>query len=131
MASSIELGYQALKKRFPKKKLFVIFQPHQINRIVLWRKDFEKALNTYDQVIIYDIYAARENLSELTKKIPALKNIKNLNELGEHFADVCWGSYTTDFSTITKAIEQTKNDSIIVIYSAGDIDYRIRNYLKK
>ena len=73
MASSINLGYLALKAKFPKKKLFVIFQPHQINRIVTGRKDFEKALKPYDKTIIYDIYAARENLADLVKKIPALK----------------------------------------------------------
>jgi len=62
MASSIDFGYEALKKKFPKKKIFVIFQPHQINRIILGRKDFQQALKKYDQVMIYDIYAARENL---------------------------------------------------------------------
>ncbi len=133
MASSIELGYQALKKKFPKKKLFVIFQPHQINRIVLWRKDFQKALKKYDQVIIYDIYAARENIKDFIDHHAFIKkeHIKTLNNLGNHFAKVCWGIYTTDFAVITKAIEQTKNDTIIVIYSAGDIDYKVRNYLRK
>ncbi len=131
MASSIKFGYKALKKKFPKKKLFVIFQPHQINRIVTGRKDFQKALKKYDQVMIYDIYAARENLSELVKKIPTLKNIKTLNNLGDHFADACWGIYTTDFSLITKHIEETKKNTIIIVYSAGDIDYKIKKFLKK
>jgi UDP-N-acetylmuramate--alanine ligase len=81
MASSINLGYMALKEKFPNKKILVIFQPHQINRIITGRKDFTKAIKKYDEAIIYDIYAARENLSELVKKIPALKNIKTLEEL--------------------------------------------------
>lgn len=68
MASSIEFGYMALKHKFPGKKLFVIFQPHQINRIVIGRKDFQKTLQKYDHVMIYDIYAARENLQEIIKK---------------------------------------------------------------
>lgn len=131
MASSIDFGYMALKYKFPGKKLFVIFQPHQINRIVTWRKDFQNALKKYDQIMIYDIYAARENLSDLTKKIPELKKIKNLNDLGEHFANACWGIYTDTFEHITKAIEQTKKDTIIVVYSAGDIDYKIRKFLGK
>jgi UDP-N-acetylmuramate-alanine ligase len=89
MASSIELGYQALKHKFPGKKLFAIFQPHQINRIVTGRTDFQKALKNYDTVVIYDIYAARENLQELVKKIPTLKNITTLKALGDKFADAC------------------------------------------
>jgi UDP-N-acetylmuramate-alanine ligase len=89
MASSIEFGYMALKHKFPNKNFFVIFQPHQINRIITGRKDFQKALKNYDQVIIYDIYAARENLSDLTKKIPSLKDITTLSQLGNTFSETC------------------------------------------
>lgn len=128
MASSIEFGYQALKKKFPKKKLFVIFQPHQINRIVLWRKDFQKTLKNYDQVMIYDIYAARENIKDFIDHHTFIKkeNIKTLNDLGNHFAKECWGTYTTNFSVITKEIQKAQKDTVIVIYSAWDIDYKIR-----
>lgn len=99
MASSIQFGYMALKHKFPDKKLFVIFQPHQINRIILGWKDFEKALKAYDKVIIYDIYAARENIKDFVDKQAFIKkeNIKTLNDLGNHFAKVCDGTYTTDF----------------------------------
>jgi len=133
MASSIEFGYMALKHKFPGKKLFVIFQPHQINRIVLWRKDFQKILKKYDQVMIYDIYAARENIKDFISHHAFIKkeHIKTLNDLGNHFAKECWGTYTTDFSVITKEIQQTQKDSIIVVYSAGDIDYKLRKYLGK
>lgn len=131
MASSIQLGYEALKQKFPDKKIFVIFQPHQINRIVTWRKDFENALKKYDQIMIYDIYAARENLSDLTKKIPALKNITTLPQLGNTFAEACEWIYTDKFEHITKAINSTKKDTIIVVYSAGDIDYQLRKFLGK
>lgn len=128
MSSSIDFGYMALKQKFPDKKLFVIFQPHQINRIVTWRKDFEKALKQYDKVIIYDIYAARENLTELVKKIPALHEIKNLKALWDKFATACGGIYTDQFDNIITEINETKKDTLIVIYSAGDIDYKIRRW---
>jgi UDP-N-acetylmuramate-alanine ligase len=123
----------ALKHKFPSKKLFIIFQPHQINRIVLWRKDFQKALKKYDQVIIYDIYAARENIKDFIAHHAFIKkeNIKTLNDLWNHFAEVCWWTYTTDFSLITKHIEETKKNTIIIVYSAGDIDYEIRRRLRK
>lgn len=133
MASSIELGYLALKHKFPGKKIFAIFQPHQINRIVTWWKNFQKELKKYDKVMIYDIYAAREKIKDFITHHAFLReeHIQNLNDLGDRFAKKCEGSYTTDFSHITKEIEQTKNDTIIVIYSAWDIDYKIRKYLAK
>ena len=90
-------------------------------------------MKNYDQVMIYDIYAARENIKDFIEHHAFIQkeNIHTLEDLGNHFAKVCWGTYTTNFEVITKAIEQAKNDTIIVIYSAGDIDYKIRKYLKK
>jgi UDP-N-acetylmuramate-alanine ligase len=45
----------------------VIFQPHQIKRILLGRDDFIDAIKPYDKAIIYDIYAAREDVTEKTE----------------------------------------------------------------
>ena len=131
MASSIELGYLALKKKFPGKKLFVIFQPHQINRIVIGWEDFQRTLKKYDKVMIYDIYAARENIKDFIEHHAFIKkeNTRTLNDLGNHFAKICGGTYTTDFSVIIKEIEQTEKNTIIVIYSAWDIDYSLRRRL--
>ncbi len=133
MASSIEFGYMALKHKFPNKKIFVIFQPHQINRILTWRKDFQKALKKYDNILIYDIYAARENIKDFVDHHAFIKkeNIHTLNDLGNHFAKECWWKYTDDFSVITKEIQKAQKDSVIVIYSAGDIDYKVRKFLGK
>lgn len=130
MASSIQLGYMALKAKFPDKKLMVIFQPHQINRIVTGWTDFINAMQPYDHKIIFDIYAARENLQQLTQQIPALKNIHTIKELGEKFASACTWTYSEDFATICSTIQQADKNTIIVIYSAGDIDYKLRQYLK-
>lgn len=131
MASSIEFGYMALRHKFPGKKLLVIFQPHQINRIVTGRKDFVKILNKYDTTVIYDIYAARENLQELIKKIPTLKGIKNIQQLWNNFAEACWWTYIDTFESITKVIQKAEKDTVVVIYSAGDIDYKLRKFLEK
>jgi UDP-N-acetylmuramate--alanine ligase len=123
----------ALKHKFPNKKIFVIFQPHQINRILTWRKDFQKALKKYDNILIYDIYAARENIKDFVDHHAFIKkeNIHTLNDLGNHFAKECWWKYTDDFSVITKEIQKAQKDSVIVIYSAGDIDYKVRKFLGK
>lgn len=133
MASSIEFGYMALKNKFPGKKLCVIFQPHQINRILIGRKDFVKTLKKYDNILIYDIYAAREDIKDLIHHHTFLEdmNIKTLKDLGTAFARACGGKYITNFSVITEAIQQIQKDSIIVIYSAGDIDYKLRKSVGK
>lgn len=131
MASSIAWGYAALKEKYPNKKLFVIFQPHQINRILLGRNDFVKAIKPYDKAIIYDIYAARENIQELIQKFqsihPGLNESMSLNDLWNMFAKECWGDYLTDIKDIVKEIKACDWETVIVIFSAGDIDYGLRS----
>ena len=133
MASSIELWYMALKQKFPGKKLWVMFQPHQINRIVTGWKDFVKTLQKYDNILIYDIYAAREDIKDFIIHHEFLKkeHIKTLNDLGNHFAKECWGKYTTNFLVVTKEIQKAQKDTVVVVYSAGDIDYKLRKFLEK
>lgn len=128
MASSIKIGFEALKTKFPDKKITAIFQPHQINRIFTWRDDFVQSFQWYDEVIIYDIYAARENLEnfDFSKR---WENIHNIDELWKIFAKACWWLYTNKRSDIEKQINQSDNNHIIAIFSAGDIDYEVRTKL--
>jgi UDP-N-acetylmuramate-alanine ligase len=82
MASSIKYCHQTLQEKYPQKKITAIFQPHQINRILRERNDFQKSLKVYDDIIIYDIYAARENLAQQLENFKHLK-IKNANTMSE------------------------------------------------
>ena len=99
MASSIHIGFQALKNKFPEKKLVAIFQPHQITRIFTGRDDFVQSFKGYDEVIIYDIYAARENLQDFDFSRRG-ENIHNITELGTTFAKACGGIYIEKRNTL-------------------------------
>lgn len=128
MASSIAIGYKALKQKFPDKKIIAIFQPHQINRIFTWRDDFVESFKWYDRVIIYDIYAARENIEnfDFSKR---WENIHNIDELWNTFAKACWWIYTNKRSDIETIINNSDSNHIVAIFSAGDIDYEVRTKL--
>jgi UDP-N-acetylmuramate--alanine ligase len=132
VASSLKIGWQTLKEKFPEKNIICIFQPHQIHRILQGRNEFPKALATYNQTFIYDIYAAREDFDESTKNFHPdnYKQPTNINELGEIFAQHCKSTYLKTFNEVEKIIEKAGANDIIVIYSAGDIDYYLRKYLK-
>lgn len=129
MASSIKLCYEAVKNKYPDKKITAIFQPHQINRVLRERDDFQKALKLYDNVIIYEIYAARENLVEQLENFKHLQieNAQTIQELWNIFAKNCGWTYTEDINDILKTISIWKNNEIITIFSAWDIDFLIRN----
>ena len=131
VASSIELWYKALKEKYPNKKIVCIFQPHQIHRILVWWEDFPEALKLYDESYIYDIYAAREKIEDFSnEEIFKDLNLKSVEDLWNAFAKHCWNTYLKEFSEIENIIENADWNSIIVVYSAGNIDYKLRQYLE-
>ena len=131
VASSIKLGLEGLRQHFPGKKFHLVFQPHQINRIVTGRDDFKESMQGYESITIYDIYAAREHLEDLVQKIPMLHGVQSIHELGERFATFCGGTYIDTEADIIDMIEKVPGDEYIIIYSAGDIDFKVRKYLLK
>jgi UDP-N-acetylmuramate--alanine ligase len=138
VASSLVVGLEALREKFPDRKITCIFQPHQMHRILQGWEEFPKALSGYDETFIYNIYAARENFRKITEdfnKITGdfgrLQKISSIEELGEMFAEHCGSAYLKTFDEVEKVIKKAEKDSIIVVYSAGDIDYELRQYLNR
>ena len=130
VASSIELWYKALKQKFPDKKLICIFQPHQMHRILVGWNEFPDALKLYDESYIYDIYAARENIEDFAnEEIFKDLNLKSVEDLGNAFAKHCGNTYLKEFSEVENVITKSDWNSIIVVYSAGNIDFKLRQYL--
>jgi UDP-N-acetylmuramate-alanine ligase len=50
--------------------------------------------------------------------------------LGNAFAKHCGNTYLKDFSEVENVIEKSDWNSIIVVYSAGNIDFKLRQYLE-
>ena len=90
-------------------KIWVVFQPHTYSRTKALLDDFVVALSKYDNVIVTDIYAAREkNTIGITAKAITDK-IKNAR-------------YISDFSEISEHLKaNVKPDDIILTMGAGTI----------
>ena len=130
VASSIELWYKALRERYPDKKIICIFQPHQIHRILVWWNEFPNALKLYNESYIYDIYAARENIEDFSNEdIFKDFNLKTIEDLGNVFSKHCGNTYLKEFWEVENVIENSDWNSVIVVYSAWDIDFKLRKYL--
>ncbi|MCL2246665.1 MAG: UDP-N-acetylmuramate--L-alanine ligase [Lentimicrobiaceae bacterium] len=70
----------AVKKSFPAKKLTGIFQPHLYSRTRDFAKEFAHALDVLDEIILLDIYPAREQpIAGITSHF-LLSLIKNENK---------------------------------------------------
>jgi D-alanine--D-alanine ligase len=58
--TEIEAGIQALRQRFPGRRLVVVYQPHLYSRTRDLLPEFAAALDLADEVVLTDIYPARE-----------------------------------------------------------------------
>lgn len=127
MASSLQLGYRALCKKYPDKKIITVFQPHQLRRVVTERDAFVDILKQSDETIIYAIYAAREKIEDY-KDFEIFQNMSELSidKAGELFAKEAGWIYIKDFEILWEKLGHYTNEVVVVVYSAGDVDYLIR-----
>jgi len=56
----INAVFQAIKEVYPSKKILAIFQPHLYSRTRDFVDDFAKSLSQFDEILLLDIYPARE-----------------------------------------------------------------------
>jgi len=58
--SEIDSVFKTIKTFYPKQKNCVVFQPHLFSRTRDFMNDFKTTLSKFDEVILMDIYPARE-----------------------------------------------------------------------
>ncbi|NBS18437.1 MAG: UDP-N-acetylmuramate--L-alanine ligase [Flavobacteriia bacterium] len=113
----IKVVWQTLKEFYPNKKNLVVFQPHLFSRTHDFKEQFAQVLDLFDEIVLLDIYPAREKpISGVTSQTIAdrMKNKKRSMIPRELF-----------FETV-----QNSNADLVVILGAGDIGNLVQK-LKK
>ena len=76
----INAVYKAVKELYPTRKNLVIFQPHLFSRTRDFLEGFAESLSQFDEVILLDIYPARELPIEGITSGLLLEKINNSNK---------------------------------------------------
>jgi UDP-N-acetylmuramate--alanine ligase len=121
--TEIKVTLKAAREKFPHKKIWCIFQPHQYQRTFYLFKDFVKVLRQaqdklfVDKLIITDIYdvAGREQ-KNIKKKVNSKKLIKEINRPS--------AVYLPKKGIINYLKKNLKGREVVIIMGAGDI-YKI------
>lgn len=58
--TEINAVHQAVRELYPGKKVLAVFQPHLFSRTKDFADDFAKSLSQFDEVLLMEIYPARE-----------------------------------------------------------------------
>ncbi len=78
--TEINAVFQAVTELYPNQKVLAIFQPHLFSRTKDFIDDFAKSLSQFDEVILLDIYPARELPMEGVTSSWLLSKIENSNK---------------------------------------------------
>lgn len=105
----IKASISSIKSLYPDKKISVIFQPHLFTRTRDFAKEFAKSLSLADEVILLDIYPARE--------LP----IKGVS------SEIIFKDITSKEKTLCKkedllSLLENKKFEVLITLGAGDID---------
>lgn len=96
--TEVKVTLEVAKKR-AHNKIWCVFQPHTYTRMKVFREDFARSLSLADEVIVADIYAAREkdpgdiHAQDLVQSIHSLGNkaiyINNFDNITTHLLEHC------------------------------------------
>lgn len=110
--TEIEATANALKNKTYHES-WVVFQPHTYSRTSNLLDDFAKVLTNFDNVIVTDIYAARE---VNTYNISSKNLVDKIHSLGKD------AIYLSSFDDIVNYLkENVKNDDIVLTLGAGTV----------
>ena len=110
--TEIKATYNSLKNK-KYNKSWVIFQPHTYSRTKTLLNDFAKALINFDNIIILDIYAAREKNTYNISSKDLVNEIKNLGKDAK---------YIPNFEECAKYVKNNiKDNDIVITLGAGTV----------
>ena len=78
--TEINAVHQAVRELFPNQKICAIFQPHLFSRTKDFAADFAKSLSKFDEVLLMEIYPARQLPIEGITSSWLLEKIENKNK---------------------------------------------------
>ncbi len=116
--TEIKATLQALKEKYPKKKIICVFQPHQQDRLNRLFKEFIGAFDGADKTILYPLYRVKGRDTIGKSSADLVKAINRSNVI-----------YADNFKKVLEFIKaDLKSNNVIVFMSAGDLDSKIRDY---
>lgn len=109
--TEIKATLAAARTRYPKRRLWAVWQPHTYSRTKALFQDFVGSFKDADEVIVTEIYAAREPREDFSAaqivaamKHPSTRFIASLDE------------------TIECLLKNLRRNDVLIVLSAGDAD---------
>ncbi|HET8753178.1 MAG TPA: UDP-N-acetylmuramate--L-alanine ligase [Salinimicrobium sp.] len=106
--AEIAAAHQAVREMHPGKKVLAVFQPHLFSRTRDFAEDFAASLDLFDEILLLDIYPAREEPIEGITSEWLLGKLENSQKK------------LVQKERISEEIKKT-NPEVVLLIGAGDI----------
>jgi len=106
----------AAREKFPNERIVAVFQPHQYSRTRDLLEGFAQAFEDADEVIIPNIYAARDRAADKSSISPEIL----VEEISKYHDNVRYGN---GLEKTAEYLEETTEDGdLVLVMGAGDVD---------
>jgi UDP-N-acetylmuramate--alanine ligase len=121
--TEIQATLRAAKARYPDRKIWCVFQPHQHSRTRIFLKDFARSFGDADVVLLPEIYAARE-VDETVKRTSSSELAKAISEQGKA------ALFLPTFDEVLAFLRDKAGPGCLVLtMGAGNVDQVARRFL--
>ncbi len=115
--TEIKVTLQAIRQKYPDKKLTVVFRPNTYSRTSFFKREFADALMTADKVYLTPIKCDRENPNDY----PAIKS--------EDIIAMIPNSELVDEDTVSKLLKD--KDGVVAFMGCATVSHLIENFKKE
>ena len=115
--TEVKVTLEAIRQKYPNKKLTVVFRPNTYSRTSYFKKEFADALKVADKVYLTPIKCDREN----PKDYPPIKS--------EDIIELIPGSELVDDDTVSKVLKD--KDGVVAFMGCATVSHLIANFTKE
>jgi UDP-N-acetylmuramate--alanine ligase len=119
--TAVKETLNAAKLKYPNSKIWAVFEPHTFSRTQATLKELATSFDSADQVLISEIYPARENIKEAT-----ISSEQVINEIRGNALKLKSADSVRLVHNKSEALEILKNElkptDVVVVMAVGDFN---------
>jgi len=120
--TEVRVTLDAVRREFPERRLWCVFQPHQCSRTRILLKEFAASFGIADRVIVPDIYSVRDSAAD-RRSVHARDLVQELRQSG--VAAEYEGAFD---SVVAHLLDGVRRGDLVMTMGAGPV-YRVARRL--
>lgn len=118
--TAITMTLEALRMRYPERRLVAVYQPHMYSRTKTFFRQFVESFDRADVAIIANIFPAREQDTGLVRARDLVREMARRPHFSSGRGEVFYGGETVR-QTAELVRSLVRSEDLVVVMGAGDI----------